>query len=98
MFAVLLSSQLKAELSVNEEQQKRKNMTVSDTEITIAPEVTRFIAQPRNLLIDGKWVEAASGKVFQVYNPATGEILAQVAEGEKEDIDRAVRVFHRRGN
>src|SRR6202158_2602725 len=70
-------------------------MTVSYTEITIAPEVTRFIAQPRKLLIDGKWVEAASGKVFPVYNPATGEILAQVAEGEKEDIDRAVRAGRR---
>jgi len=70
-------------------------MTVSDTEITIAPEVTRFLAQPHKLLIDGEWVEAASGNVFPVYNPATGEILAQVAEGEKEDIDRAVRAARR---
>jgi phenylacetaldehyde dehydrogenase len=66
-------------------------MTVSDKEITIVPEVTQFIAQPRKLLIDGKWVEAASGKVFPVYNPSTGEIIAQVAEGDTEDIDRAVR-------
>ena len=43
------------------------------------------------MLIDGKWVEAVSGKTFASFNPATGEVLAQVAEGDKEDIDRAVK-------
>jgi len=47
------------------------------------------------LLIDGQWVEAASGKTFPVYNPATGQVMAHVAEGEKEDIDRAVRAARR---
>jgi phenylacetaldehyde dehydrogenase len=42
------------------------------------------------MLINGKWVEAASGKTFPTYNPATGEILARVAEGDREDINRAV--------
>jgi phenylacetaldehyde dehydrogenase len=42
------------------------------------------------MLINGKWVNAASGKTFPTYNPATGEVLAHVAEGDKEDIDRAV--------
>src|SRR5579859_6132576 len=65
-------------------------MAVSDTEIKVAPEVRQFIAQPRPMLIDGKWVQAASGKTFPVYNPATGEVLAHVAEGDKEDIERAV--------
>jgi phenylacetaldehyde dehydrogenase len=65
-------------------------MAVSDTQINVAPEVQQFIAQPRPLLIDGKWVQAASGKTFPVYNPATGEVFAHVAEGDKEDIDRAV--------
>ncbi|HXZ04103.1 MAG TPA: aldehyde dehydrogenase family protein [Ktedonobacteraceae bacterium] len=66
-------------------------MAVSDAEIKIAPEVNQFIGSPRKMLIDGKWVDAASGKTFPVYNPATGEIIAQVAEGDKEDIERAVR-------
>src|SRR5689334_25296749 len=44
----------------------------------------------KQMLIDGKWVEAASGKRFETRNPATGELLATVAEGDKEDIDRAV--------
>lgn len=46
--------------------------------------------RPKRLLIGGRWVEAASGKTFETLNPATGEVLAQVAEGDAEDIDRAV--------
>ena len=45
----------------------------------------------KRLLINGKWVEALSGKTFDSINPATGEILASVAEGDAEDIDRAVK-------
>ena len=44
----------------------------------------------KKMLIDGKWVEAASGKTFESRNPATGELLATVAEGDAEDINRAV--------
>ena len=44
----------------------------------------------KRMLIDGKWLEAASGKTFETRNPATGEILAHVAEGDAEDINRAV--------
>jgi len=47
------------------------------------------------MLIDGKWVDAASGKTFEVYNPATGEVMAHVAEGDAEDINRAVRAARR---
>jgi phenylacetaldehyde dehydrogenase len=42
------------------------------------------------MLIGGRWLEAASGKTFPTYNPATGEVLAQVAEGTSTDIDKAV--------
>ena len=49
----------------------------------------------KRLLIDGKWVEAASGKTFASINPATGEVLATVAEGDAEDIDRAVAAARR---
>src|SRR6202011_4815396 len=44
----------------------------------------------KKMLIDGKWVDAASGKTFESHNPATGELLATVAEGDAEDINRAV--------
>src|SRR5215813_6590202 len=52
-------------------------------------------ARVRKMLIDGKWVEAASGKTFETPNPATGEVLARVAEGDAKDIDRAVRAARR---
>ncbi len=42
------------------------------------------------LMIDGKWVDAESGKTFTTPNPATGDTLAEVAEGDKADIDKAV--------
>jgi betaine-aldehyde dehydrogenase len=47
------------------------------------------------LFIDGQWVDAASGKTFETPNPATGATLAEVAEGDKEDIDRAVAAARR---
>ena len=56
-----------------------------------ADKASSFVSQTHQLLINGKWVEAASGKTFATYNPATGEVLAQVAEGDREDIDRAVK-------
>src|SRR4051794_29688226 len=49
----------------------------------------------KKMLIDGKWVEAASGKTFETHNPATGELLATVAEGDAEDINRAVAAARR---
>ncbi len=57
--------------------------------------VSRFISASKRLLIDGEWVPAASGKTFPVYNPATGEVIARVAEGDREDIDRAVKAARR---
>ncbi len=42
------------------------------------------------MLIDGKWVDSASGKTFETLNPATGEVIARVAEGDKADVDKAV--------
>ncbi len=43
------------------------------------------------LLIDGRRVAALSGRTFETLNPATGEVLARVAEAGAEDIDVAVR-------
>ena len=66
-------------------------MGTAISETKVAPQVSHFVGQPRRMLIDGKWVEAVSGRTFASFNPATGEVLAQVAEGDKEDIERAVR-------
>src|SRR6266536_1592764 len=64
-------------------------------------EVATFLrSQPKKLFIGGKWVEAASGKTFETRDPATGDLLAKVAEAGAEDVDRAVeaarRTFDRR--
>jgi phenylacetaldehyde dehydrogenase len=53
--------------------------------------VSRFVARKHKMLINGKWVDSASGKRFPTYNPATGEVLAEIAEGDRKDIDRAVQ-------
>ena len=61
----------------------------------LSPEARAFVGRRNRLLIDGKLVDAASGKTFPVYNPATGALLAQVAEAEAEDVDRAVKAARR---
>ena len=55
-----------------------------------SPATSEFLARTHRLLINGEWVEAASGKTFEVKNPATGETISNVAEGDAADIDRAV--------
>src|SRR3989442_13593324 len=42
------------------------------------------------LFIDGEYIPAASGKTFPVLNPATNEVLVEVAEAGVEDVDQAV--------
>src|ERR1700759_2387427 len=55
----------------------------------------RFLGRQAGMLITGKMVEAASGKTFPVYNPATVTVIANVPEGDKADIDLAVRAARR---
>jgi phenylacetaldehyde dehydrogenase len=57
----------------------------------VSEPVSQFIAKPRKMLIDGKWVDAVSGKTFPSYDPSTGKPMAQIAEGDKADVDLAVR-------
>jgi phenylacetaldehyde dehydrogenase len=66
-------------------------MATAVTAATLEPTVSSFVAQKHKMLINGKWVESASGKRFPTFNPATGEVLSEVAEGDREDIDRAVK-------
>src|SRR3984957_2378847 len=49
--------------------------------------------EPGQLLIDGQWVDGA--KKFDTINPATGEVLTQIAEGSSADVDRAVNAARR---
>jgi len=51
--------------------------------------------QKYQMYIDGKYVDSVSGKWFDSYNPFTGEPWAQIAQGNAEDADRAVRAAHK---
>src|ERR1700760_1989152 len=53
------------------------------------PTVTETRIKPGRLLINGEWVEGS--RTFESINPATGEVLAQVAEASPADVDRAVK-------
>src|SRR5271167_2693611 len=57
--------------------------------------VIDFLRKPKQLLIGGKWVPAKSGKTFETINPANEEILALAAEGDKADVDEAVKAARR---
>jgi aldehyde dehydrogenase (NAD+) len=50
--------------------------------------------QRYQMYIDGKYTESASGTYFDSYNPFTGEVWAHIAQGNAEDVDRAVCTAH----
>src|SRR6202050_3859677 len=53
--------------------------------------VLDFLRKPKQLLINGKWVPSKSGKTFETINPSNEEVLALIAEGDKADVDEAVK-------
>uniref|UniRef100_A0A1J3JN91 aldehyde dehydrogenase (NAD(+)) n=1 Tax=Noccaea caerulescens TaxID=107243 RepID=A0A1J3JN91_NOCCA len=66
----------------------RRFGTSAAAEEIISPSVQVSYTQ---LLIDGNFVDSASGKTFPTLDPRTGEVIAHVAEGDAEDINRAVK-------
>lgn len=59
-------------------------------ESPLLEQVKNFLGEPHKLLIDGQWVEARSGNTFEVFNPASDQVVAHVAEGDAEDVELAV--------
>jgi aldehyde dehydrogenase (NAD+) len=57
------------------------------------------VARPKvrrtQMLIDGRWCDAAGGETFATYHPATEEKIADVALAGAEDVDRAVKAARR---
>lgn len=49
----------------------------------------------KKLLIDGKWVNSVSGRTFTTLNPSTGEVLATISQGGRNDVDLAVAAARR---
>ena len=58
--------------------------TLNQSESPVAIQQTR-------LLINNRWVNSVSGKEFETINPATGDVIAQVAEADAADVDLAVK-------
>jgi phenylacetaldehyde dehydrogenase len=59
--------------------------------VSAEQQASTFVRSPHKLLIDGNRVDAASGRTFTTLNPATEETLAEVAHGQAQDVERAVR-------
>ncbi|HVT29927.1 MAG TPA: aldehyde dehydrogenase family protein, partial [Lacipirellulaceae bacterium] len=57
---------------------------------TITETIRRPQVRQTQCFIGGKWVPSASGKTFETIHPATEEVICEVAEGDKEDVDAAV--------
>lgn len=64
---------------------------MSTVQVPLKEKVEKFLSGTKKMYINGEFVESASGKTFDTPNPATGETLATVYEGNREDIDRAVK-------
>ena len=56
----------------------------------LLPEVQKFVEAPK-MVIGGKSIDATSGELFDVINPATGQTFTQVPKGGVPDIDAAVK-------
>jgi aldehyde dehydrogenase (NAD+) len=70
-------------------------MATATASVVAAPTASSVKVRQTKMLIDGKWVDAASGKTFETLNPATGKVIADVAEGDKADVDKAVKAARR---
>jgi phenylacetaldehyde dehydrogenase len=70
-------------------------MSVSIRKPALGAATAAFLAKRHKILIDGKWVDARSGKTFSVEDPATQEKIAEVPAGEKADVDLAVAAARR---
>src|SRR5437879_13773859 len=62
---------------------------------TATAEKARKVKPPKvkdqPLFIGGKWLDSVAGKTCPTINPATGEVICQVAEGDKADVDLAAK-------
>src|SRR5205085_8044022 len=72
-----------------------KTMATVSIDPRVSGRTADFVQKDHRMLIDGRFVAAAAGQTFPVYNPATGEVITRVPEAEAEDVDRAVRAARR---
>jgi betaine-aldehyde dehydrogenase len=65
--------------------------------MSITEQTRPAASKPRHvrMLIDGAWVDSASGAVLTVENPGRRTVVATIPRGAKEDVDRAVQAAHK---
>lgn len=68
---------------------------MTNTTIVVNQKVQEFLAGTKDMYIDGKWVPAINGKVYESINPTTNEVLAKIYEGDEEDVNLAVHAARR---
>src|SRR5499427_6244784 len=67
------------------------NMMSTAYDYSLETPASAFLARPQHgLLIDGRRVPSVSGQTFKSLNPATGQVIATIAEGNEADVDHAV--------
>jgi aldehyde dehydrogenase (NAD+) len=54
-------------------------------------EAAKIVVKPGKLFVGGKWVDALSGKTLPTINPATADVITQIADGDERDADAAVQ-------
>ncbi len=64
---------------------------VAASEIALDASVQGFIDSPRKMLIGGQWVTSESGETFDVFNPATDQVIAHAQSAGAADVDKAVK-------
>src|SRR5262245_38457757 len=79
----------------NQKLSDRHAQAKSQATPTVGRQLSTWLKKPKNNLIGGKWVRAASEEVFDVFNPADGSVIARVPDSDHEDIDRAVAAARR---
>ena len=63
---------------------------MSDTQVAVLPGVQQFLDRQHGLWIEGRPSESHSEKRLEVFNPATGQVIASTADASAQDVDRAV--------
>ena len=69
--------------------------TASGLDPRLGAHAAAFVGAKQQMLIDNRFVSAASGKTFPVFNPATGDVICEVPEAELADVDLAVHAARR---
>jgi len=69
-----------------------KNVSMLSRSMSALPDpVTNPSIDYSGIFINNEWLRSESGRTFQTINPATGQVIADVQEGDSLDVDKAVK-------